>query len=523
VAAPSAGSGYGTGIFLQGTQSVTLAPLSGESLSIADVIRDEVASGGTGAGGLVVAGLGDVVLSHSNSFTGGITLQSGTLDLAVVGAAGSGGITFDPPDPTLQIDGTVMPTNAIADFIAGDTIDLTGITFSTLDTVTYSGTTFSIVNNGTTLASLTLTGHPYTASDFFRSQDSGTGTDITTDLPCFAAGTRILSERGAVPAEELRAGDLVVTLSGKGAPFKPVRWIGDRKVDCRRHPRPELVWPVRVRAGAFGPDQPHRDLLLSPDHAVFRDGVLIPIKYLINGATVVQERPASVHYFHIELASHDVLLAEGLPAESYLDTGNRAQFANGAAQVRLHPDFAALSWDDACAPLCVEGPAVVAARRSLLARIADLGYRRTAPSDVHLRANGRVIRPAVIEGKLHHFVLPASCEDVRIVSASGVPAGFDLANPDCRRLGARIGAIVVAGKPIALDSPGLVEGFHAIEQNAAERWRWTDGAALLRLPEQPGEGPMLLELLVYGTMRHWRKAEMDTPLELVPSEARMAG
>jgi hypothetical protein len=31
-------------------------------------------------------------------------------------------------------------------------------------------------------------------------------------------------------------------------------------------------------------------------------------------------------YVHVELDRHDILLAEGLPAESYLDTGNRAAF-----------------------------------------------------------------------------------------------------------------------------------------------------------------------------------------------------
>ena len=90
--------------------------------------------------------------------------------------------------------------------------------------------------------------------------------------------------------------------------------------------RPHDVWPVRVSAGAFGDAQPGRDLLLSPDHAVFLDGALIPIRYLINGRTVVQEFAAEVSYYHVELPEHSVILAEGLPCESYLETGNRAAF-----------------------------------------------------------------------------------------------------------------------------------------------------------------------------------------------------
>ena len=44
--------------------------------------------------------------------------------------------------------------------------------------------------------------------------------------------------------------------------------------------------PVRIVVGAFAAGQPNRDLLLSPDHAMFFDGALIPIKYLLNGDTV---------------------------------------------------------------------------------------------------------------------------------------------------------------------------------------------------------------------------------------------
>jgi hypothetical protein len=100
-------------------------------------------------------------------------------------------------------------------------------------------------------------------------------------------------------------------------------------IDCRRHRRPHEVFPVRVQAYAFGPGVTHRDLLVSPDHALFLDGVLIPARYLCNGTTIRQEAVAAVSYFHIELEQHDVLLAEGLPAESYLDTGNRDAFADG--------------------------------------------------------------------------------------------------------------------------------------------------------------------------------------------------
>ncbi len=120
----------------------------------------------------------------------------------------------------------------------------------------------------------------------------------------------------------------------------PVQWLGHREIDCAGQPRPQDVWPVRVRTGAFGPDLPHRDLLLSPDRTVLVDGVLIPVRHLVNGVTIVQEPVDEVSYWHVELPAHDVLLAEGLPVESYLDTGNRSAFVNGGGVVAAHPDFA---------------------------------------------------------------------------------------------------------------------------------------------------------------------------------------
>ena len=153
---------------------------------------------------------------------------------------------------------------------------------------------------------------------------------LTTDgpndyvLPCFAAGTRIATNRGEVAVEHLAPGDEVRTMHHGG--FAPITWIGQRHVDCSRARQPASAWPLRVRAHAFAPGQPHRDLFLSPDHAVFVDGVLIPIRYLENGRSIARDPRDNLTYFHIELARHDVVLAEGLPSESYLDTGNRGDF-----------------------------------------------------------------------------------------------------------------------------------------------------------------------------------------------------
>ena len=149
-----------------------------------------------------------------------------------------------------------------------------------------------------------------------------------------------------------------------------ITWIGHRRVDCVRHADPASILPIRIAPGAFAPGQPARDLLLSPDHAVYFDGVLIPIKYLLNSDTVHRVPVREVTYFHIELEQHDIVLADGLPVESYLDTGSCTAFANGGGAIQVHPSFASsnsqtsLRWEaDGCAPLVVSGPQIERVRR----------------------------------------------------------------------------------------------------------------------------------------------------------------
>ena len=57
----------------------------------------------------------------------------------------------------------------------------------------------------------------------------------------------------------------------------------------------------------------------------------MPIRHPVNGATIAQERVDAIGYWHLELPHHAVILAEGLAAESYLDTGNRAVFVDRVA------------------------------------------------------------------------------------------------------------------------------------------------------------------------------------------------
>ena len=146
---------------------------------------------------------------------------------------------------------------------------------------------------------------------------------------------------GERPIESLRAG-MTCPHPGRWRTevAQPVKWVGHRRIDLTSHPRPETVAPIRIQRGAFADNMPHRDLLVSPDHAIFVDGMLICARQLVNGTTIRQERDwTAVDYYHVELDEHAILLAEGLPAESYLDTGNRGFFANSGAPLVLHPDL----------------------------------------------------------------------------------------------------------------------------------------------------------------------------------------
>ena len=240
---------------------------------------------------------------------------------------------FNPGRLGLDVGGS---EGTVDGFVAGDTLDFPQLSFirtgSGYDAATRELTV--VTSNGT------LTFHlggtiPYVDGSFFPGADTSEGFQITTTtVACFVAGTRLLTVSGEVAVQTLAPGDLLVTLSGQA---RPLQWIGHRHVDCARHPKPEDVWPVRVHAHAFARGMPQRDLLLSPDHAVFVGGALIPVRYLVNGKSIVQEQCDEVTYYHVELPSHEVILAEGLPCESYLDTGNRSTFVDAGRLARLTP------------------------------------------------------------------------------------------------------------------------------------------------------------------------------------------
>ncbi len=147
-----------------------------------------------------------------------------------------------------------------------------------------------------------------------------------------------MTSSGAVRVEDLEKGDLVVTVDGETL---PVMWIGRRAYRRSGSSWPKEVMPIRVARGALAEQTPHSDLYLSPGHAVLIDGVLITVKELVNGTSIA---PAlhdmeEIEYFHVVLATHKVILAEGAPAETFRAWDRNYEcFTNFVEYERLYPD-----------------------------------------------------------------------------------------------------------------------------------------------------------------------------------------
>ena len=155
--------------------------------------------------------------------------------------------------------------------------------------------------------------------------------------PCFLEGTRIETETGLVPVEMLKAGDRVRTLDGT---FKPIRWVGSSTV-TKAHagdwPRNDA--PILIRKDALGDGAPRTDLRVSAQHAFYFDGVLVKVKDLVNGLTIIRDTAFAaneLHYYHVELEAHDVIFAEGAAAETFrAHRDNRSLFDKGSGVGQL--------------------------------------------------------------------------------------------------------------------------------------------------------------------------------------------
>jgi antigen 43 len=312
---------------------------------------------------------------------------------------------------------------------------------------------------------------------------------------CFKDGVRIRTARGDVPVESIVADEEVMVVRDGQHTLESVTWVGHSYIDLARHDRPENAAPIRFRKDAIADDQPERDLIVSPEHCFFIDGVLVPAKLLVNGGSIISERDhRPFTYHHIELETHGILLAENTPTESYLDTGNRSSFDNADVPRKLHPDFTvdatSSRWlTDACAPLAQVPGDVAPIWERLAERSQTIGYpipdvTTVEDPDLHLLADGKVIRPMSDRDSRHVFAVPANVKSVSLVSRFCIPADKMIAGQrDTRRLGVSVNWIAIRNGDretvIPSDHPGLTDGWNEAEQSSDGSWRWTDGNAAL--------------------------------------------
>ena len=328
--------GSGTGIAVQSDASLT-------------------AHGGAIAGAVGNAG----ILSNDGSLTvSGSVTGSGTLDLLagsttrITGSIAGQHVSFADATGLLYLTNLAGSASVTA-AQAGDVIDLLGITNVTTDGANV--TTDQGALNFTNLAA---------GLQVVLSSDAQGGTDV--GVACYCAGTLIQTDGGEIAVERLAIGDRVVTVSGAS---RAIRWVGRRSYAGRfLAGKPQLL-PILFRAGCLGEGLPRRDLRVSPLHAMYLDGVLVPTQMLVNRTTIVQVQDCNrVDYVHVELDSHDVILAEGAPSETFLDDDSRWKFHNASEYAALYPGAAAPGIF--CAPCVMDGYQLDGIQRRLAGVVA---------------------------------------------------------------------------------------------------------------------------------------------------------
>jgi hypothetical protein len=409
------------------------------------------------AAGTLAASGGTLVLG--GALAGGATIDPGAaLDLA--GAATGGTVSFAGANGILTVNDVATMADSVVNMASGDAIDLIGIAPSL---VSYAGGTLAVSGRGG-FGLAEAAGQAAIAI----SADGYGGSYVTVGgaMPCFARGTRLLTAEGYRPVEALRPGDRLVTEDGTA---EPVVWIGWRSIDLSRDPAAALLHPVVITPGAFGPCMPSHPLTLSPLHAVYADGVLVPATLLVNGATVLHDSSRfAVTYYHVELARHAVIRAENLPCETYRDDGNRDRFTAALGR----PGAAA----DSCRPVVTTGPALRRVRARLHRRALELDYQIVHGAEVEaLTDDAPPIRPRRGAGQID-FILPAPASRLVLRARVSRPAYTDPASEDRRRLGICAGGLEADGVRLP-----AWRGAGWYSPDEGDRGMWSGGTAELVL------------------------------------------
>lgn len=419
--------------------------------------------------------------------TSGVTISSG--GTAVLDGTSTGGaVTLAGSGAHLVVSGLTMPSNTISGFGDGTQIDLASIPADSITGVTTSGNILSVHTADKTY-SLTVANVGNFGSNLVSDGHGGTYYEA-----CYCADTLILTDKGERPVQDLLPGDHVIAFTDHGEAAREIVWAGHQQAKVRSHlPLSEAGYPVRILQNALQKGVPHKDMLITPEHCLFIDGVFIPVRMLVNGRSIFFDTSITDYtYYHIETARHSVIQADGALSESFLNTGNKTQFAGRTGCVRVLHETARSWTNDAAAALQTDRQTVEPIYQALATRAVEQTFPlHTQPftftdnPDLHLEtASGLRIHPQQQANGRLRFMLPAQMTDIRLVSRAASPA--ETVGPfvdDRRQLGVCVGQLtLITGNTRQTITTHLeaenLPGWHAIENGAA---RWTDGNALLPL------------------------------------------
>lgn len=385
--------------------------------------------------------------------------------------------------------------------------------------------TFTSSVNNTTSTSVTTTTTTITSA--LVTVNSGGSFDINSNYwstrtmvsmaansyNCFLAGTMIETVNGLVAIEDIQIGDQIITSHNNQQQIKPVIWTGHNNAYATQFLSDDLAgYPVRILKNAIADGVPSKDLLLTPEHCIFLKGQFIPVRMLVNEASIFYDRSITEYtYYHIETEEHSIISADNLLTESYLDTGNRYNFisANNIVEITNKKK----QWNiDSAAPLATAREIVEPIFTTINQRSIKLGLQTTKTnilttddSRLHLLTNsGQVLDPTYQNNGRFIFKIPEYTTQVKLISRTNRPnQSIGPFVDDRRQLGVLVGDVTLLEGTILSHITEHVtnadlQGWHHNQEQT--KCRWTNGNALLTIKNTPSEniGMLIIHVLAAG-------------------------
>ncbi|RUT26059.1 hypothetical protein C0V97_08345 [Asaia sp. W19] len=419
------------------------------------------------------------VLTHSTLNNGYVTVQNGGV------MSGNYG---NSAQVTVSSGGKSINDTFYTTYGGNDTV--TVLSGATISGPSLSNTTL-VVSSGASLIEPVNIG------------SGGAATIYGTAEACFLPGTMIATPMGEVAIETLAVGDEIITLEpGTGnAVTQRVTWVGKGRTITNGSAYDDLAgYPVCVAKDAIATGVPHRDVYLTAEHCLYVDGHLVPVRTLVNGGSIYYDTSRTDYeYFHLATEKHSVILADGMPSETYRDTGNARAFSQHGKLARLsYPQMSCSSLS-----LCTD----LAFLETLYNRISSRSGNQPSAQQARVLTNERDVRLITPSGQVvralrasaNHIVfrLPPQIQSVRIASNACRPC--DAIGPfhdDRRQLGVLVGAITLfdASDMRSLDAHLGDEASRGWHESETADARWTDGYALIALPGSTGDGERILSI-----------------------------